>query len=56
MATETDALLRAVDKTLGVRQAAHQIECATLPKMESFLRELDELLHFQVYCYNGLYQ
>lgn len=44
MEAETDMLLRAVDKTLGVKQASHQIESATLPKMESFLRELDELL------------
>lgn len=43
---ETEALLRTVDEVLGLEteEAACQIEDTTMPEMESFLRELDELL------------
>ena len=44
METETWALLKAVNGILGVKETAHQIESATLPKMESVLMELDEQL------------
>ncbi len=43
---ETEALLRAVDEVLGLEmeEAACQTGDTTLPEMESFLGELDELL------------